>query len=138
METQIISENMEWETTTMRLFLDAASGILTIKAHENFKRAETLEEAEHNIKVGMAKAADCTKAILIEMPNHYVSAEVTRYYKNNTPNLPMALVANSFFKKMMGNFILSFDSPERPTRLFTNFESGKQWLLEILKLEQKG
>lgn len=130
-------KKLEWETTTMRLSLDMACGILTIKAHENFKRAETLEEAKHNIEMGIANAKADTKAILIEMPNHYVSAEVTRYYKNNTPNLPMALVANSFFKKMIGNFILSFDSPERPTRLFTDFESGKKWLLDVLEPQRK-
>jgi hypothetical protein len=123
---------MKWETTTMRLHFSEATGVLDIRPQENFNDFETVTHAKENIEEGLMRVGDAAKAIVVEMPNHYVNAEVTRYYRNNMPDMPIALVADSYFKRMIGNFILSLDTQGRPTKLFKSFDEAHNWIKEVL------
>jgi hypothetical protein len=112
----------------MNLEFDETLGVLFVDPYPDFSERERLEHAKENVESSLEKAGDNLCGILAVMPHHYISAEVTRYYKNNVPNVPIAMVAHSFFQKMMGNFLLSMASPARPTKLFTSKEEGLEWL----------
>lgn len=123
---------MKWHTTTMQLEFDETQGVLLVDPHPDFTGKETVENAEENIRTSVEYSGDKLTGILAVMPNHYISAEVTRYYKQHVPHVPIAMIAKSFFQKMMGNFLLSMAAPKRPTKLFTEKEEGLKWL-EIQK-----
>lgn len=130
---------MKWSTTSMEFFFDEESGILTITPPEGFSGPETMEHAQENLKQA-GLMGDELKGILAYLPNHYVNVKITRFYRQNAPNIPVALLleGESFFKKMMGNFFLSLDSGVRPTRIFTSEGEALEWLKEkMAKVEIK-
>lgn len=116
------------QTTTMAFHFIPSVGILIINPPEGFKGPETIDDAKENLVMGVELSDGNLKGILAEMPNHYVNAETSLYYKKNVPDVPIALVANSSFKVMMGNFMLSLAKPKRPTALFKNTADAFEWL----------
>lgn len=123
-------KQLNWTTTSMRLSFNEEKGLLIIRPHEGFRQAETLEHARENIEISLELVGSYAniKGILAFMPDHYINVEITRYYKQNVPNVPIAMVGDSFFKKMIGNFLMILNSPDRPIRLFTNEEEALLWL----------
>lgn len=103
-------------------------GILVISPPTDFNETETLEHAKENVEYGMTLVADQLRGILAYMPKHYVNAAATSYYKKNVPDVPVAMVAHSFFQRMIGNFMLSIESANRPVKLFATEEEARKWL----------
>ena len=116
----------------MVICFDPQKGILEIKPNEDFKGRESLEHAKENINTGFQMCGNNLKAVIAEMPSHYINAEVTLFYKKNVPNVPLAMIANSSFKVMIGNFLLSLGRPERPTALFKNHEDALEWVNQMI------
>ncbi len=118
---------MKWRTTTM-LFELQDNGILTINPTNDFTGPETLEHAIENIKSRDENSEDDLRAILAYLPRHYVNTAATNYYKQKAPDVPIALVGNSVFKTMMGNFMLKMMRPGRPMKLFLEEANAMTWL----------
>jgi hypothetical protein len=112
----------------MNLNFNQEEGILTITPHLDFKGPETIELARENKELVLDRLGNDLKGALVYMPPFYINAEVTKYYKETIPNIPLALIADSFFKKMLGNFLLRLTSPSRPMRLFSSEEEAEVWL----------
>lgn len=128
---------MKWETTSMRLFYDVLTDILYIHPQESYKGAERLEHAQENITSLNQKVGDTVKGVMVYLPGHYISAQVTLYYKNNVPEVPMALIENSSFKRMLGRMVLSVASARRPLKIFNNEEQAYSWLTAQMQIRQK-
>ncbi len=118
---------MKWRTTTM-LFEIQDNGILIINPVEDFKGPETLEHAMENVKSQNDNLGEEPKAILAYLPNHYINAAATTYYKEAASDVPLAMVGSSFFKRMIGNFLLKMGRPGRPVKLFSEAEDAMTWL----------
>lgn len=122
---------MRWHTESMQFEL-LENGIVVITPPEGFTGPETIQHASENIASRDAHAGDKLKAILAHLPNHYVNAEATAYYKKNAPDVPIALVGSSALKTMVGNFMLKLTRPGRPMKLFTEEDEAMTWLEENL------
>ncbi len=120
---------MKWTTESMLVELNE-SGLLIIAPPDNFKGPETLKHAEENIALFRKAMSDKVKGIMAFLPPHYVNTAATRYYRNNAPNVPIALIGDSFFKKMIGNFLLKIINTKRPVKLFTDEPEAWEWLKE--------
>ncbi len=118
---------MKWETQTMKVTYHLESDILYIYP-KKVNGPETLEQATENLETALLHVGETIKGLVAVMPNHYINAEVTRYYKTHIPNIPIALVADSFFKRMIGNFLLTLASPKRPTKLFSDEKEATAWV----------
>jgi uncharacterized protein YuzE len=124
---------MKWETTSMRLGYDNLTDILYIHPQESYEGAEKLEHAQENIASITEKVGDIVKGVMVFLPNHYINAEVTLYYKKNVPEVPMALIENSPFKRMLGRMVLSVASPKRPLKIFDNEDQAYEWLIKQIE-----
>lgn len=47
-----------------------------------------------------------------------------------------AIVITSLAQKIIANFYLKFNKPDKPTRIFTNLENGLNWVLEYIENEK--
>lgn len=119
---------MTRHTTTMTLHL-GEDGIITVTPTD-FTGSEELMHAKENFNAMFDIGLENIKGALANLPNHYISTKVTKFYKENVPMVPIALIGDSFFKKMLGNFLLVLASPMRPTKVFSNEEEAKIWLKE--------
>ncbi len=121
---------MQWFTASMNVELKE-DGILLIHPPTDFKGPETIEYARENIDLLRNEIGiDRVLGIIAHMPAHYVNAEASRHYRKNAPPVPTAMVADSFFTRMMGNFLLALNSRERPMKLFATEAEGRQWVRE--------
>jgi len=118
---------MKWATASMNLELDD-DGILYIVPPPDFEGPETLQHAEENIELLHSSIGKGVKGIHAIMPDHYVNVDATQHYRRHAPEVPCALVGNSFFKKMMGNFMLAISNTKRPIKMFNNEEEAMAWL----------
>jgi hypothetical protein len=63
------------------------------------------------------------------------NVEVLKYISKNE-NMPYskasAFVTNSISQKLLGNFYLKIQRPERPTRFFNNKQDANSWLKQYL------
>lgn len=124
---------MKWQTTTMDIEYNEGSGIVTIRPIPSFSGPETLEHAEENLNSIDDQIKDLVKGALAYLPDHYIDTKATRHYKDYASNIPIALVGASFFKKMIGNFVLAIAGPKRPMKLFTEEENALNWLNDKIK-----
>lgn len=53
--------------------------------------------------------------------------------KNNPYSVADGFVLSSIAQKIMANFYLKINKPERPTRFFNNEEQAKEWILQFPK-----
>lgn len=109
-------------------------GIIIIHPPKDFKGPETVEHAKENVELIKSKFGDRVNGILAFLPDHYVNVEATRFYKINGPNVPAALIGSSFFKNMIGKFLLSMKSEDKPMKIFSDREPAYQWLLSQIKM----
>lgn len=59
------------------------------------------------------------------------SKETRAYIANAKETKADALVINSLPLKILGNFYMKFDRPNRPTHLFTDVESAVAWVKSL-------
>ncbi len=112
----------------MHLDYNEEEDILTVRPVETFKGPETEIQSKENTDSVISRVGTTLKGCLAFLPSHYINARATRHYRNTLPDNPIALVGDSFFKKMIGNFLLSFADSKRPMKIFTNEEEALQWL----------
>lgn len=102
-------------------------GVFTLRFNPDFQNRITVAHAEENVQA-LSTFGNALKGFIAYMPDAYVCVAVVSYYKKNAPNIPMALVADSVFKRMIGSFMLKLGTQNRPVKLFTDDEEAIQWL----------
>lgn len=122
---------MEWQTTAMRITYQDP-GIVVVHPMADFSGPETLIHAQENLAV-IEKFDFELKGALFHLPPYYVNTEATRYYGKNAPHLPVSMVADSFVKKMLGNFLLKLITMKRPMKMFGTEEEAMAWLVNKIK-----
>lgn len=94
----------------------------------------TLEQAIENTKVNAELAGAKRRPFLIDMNQvKTMSSEARAYYAGPEPTksvTAVAIVTNSSVGKLVANFFLRLTTPLLPTRLFTDVEEAKKWLLD--------
>lgn len=123
---------MKWNTRAMQTELNE-EGIIIVHPMPDFKGPETLEIAKENLDSLKKEARDKLKGALFHLPPYYVNAEATIYYGKNSPQVPVALVGNTFIKVMVGKFLLSLMTSKRPIKIFNDEESALEWLRKKMK-----
>ena len=99
-----------------------------------------VEEAEENFKATLKITKGNRYAALIDA---CVAVQVTpeaRVYgadKERQENLiAQAIIVNSLANRLMGNFIIKFNKPKAPTKLFADYESALEWLRPLTAKEK--
>lgn len=123
---------MKWSTTAMQIELDDA-GIITVNPVEGFNGPETIEIAKENLASIEEVAKDKLKGAFFYLPPYYVNVEATRYYGKHAPHVPVVLVGDGIIKKMVGNFLLSLMTPNRPIKMFADPVEARTWLENKIK-----
>lgn len=122
------ASKLVWRTRTMNLEFDEDEGIIFVRRVDDFTGPETLEHAQENI-AQLPIFMDRLRGAILHMPDHYLTASVTRYYGKNTPNIPVGVVANNRFRKILGNFILGLANTARPMKMFDQEEEALSWVM---------
>ena len=93
----------------------------------------TLEHAIANTKVNSELAGSMRRPFLIDMSKvKTMSREAREFYAGSEPTksiTAVAIVTSSSVGKAVANFFLLLSTPSLPTRMFTNYEDAKEWLL---------
>lgn len=81
----------------------------------------------------MAQLQNCKKLpVLIISHSFSIPTEETRLFLAEKDSSPFAAaeayVIHSMAQKIIGNFYLKFNKPQRPTRLFNNKKDALEWL----------
>lgn len=107
---------------------------------EGVESVITATNAVHNVN-------NEPKAALMYMPTFYVKKDIVRGYASNraVEVVAVAIVANSFASKIIGNLLLTMRSRVlkltnekiEPSKVFMNEESAVNWLLDHLENVKK-
>lgn len=64
--------------------------------------------------------------------NPYLTTEARDYAATATPEFisAFAILANQLSMKLVGNFFINFHKPEQPTKIFTDEDEARKWLLK--------
>lgn len=118
---------------SMDFAFDEEQGLLIITPPHDFSGNENVYHAKENLRQGLKLTDGKLKGILAHLPEHYVNAEATSYYKNHVPHVPIAMYGASFFQKLVGKFMLRLTSQNRPIRLFSGQAEAEKWLKEEME-----
>jgi hypothetical protein len=98
----------------------------------------TLEHAIENTKINTRLAGSLQRPFLIDMSKvKSMSREAREYYAGPEPVKSITAVAiliNSSVGKAVANFFLLLTKPSLPTRMFTDYEEAKAWLLQYKRV----
>lgn len=96
------------------------------------KSLHSLEDAIENIEFTRNISAGIPRPLLIDITHiKSINREARELYANEGSIgrvKAVALVTQSAMSRIVGNFFLSFNKPEAPTKLFSNHASAKNWL----------
>lgn len=105
--------------------------IMMGKYHDNI--VIDLEIAKEIVRERIAIFGTEKRLALIELGNSITTTKEARDYlgsKDACVGLKkLAILAHSPISATLGNFYLKFSKPLEPTRIFTNKEAAKKWLL---------
>ena len=109
-------------------------GIIILQPPPGWKGPEDVSHAQENIKALRELIGDQVCGMLAFIPDAYVDAEATAYYKENRPgSVASALIAKTFLQKFLGNIFLRFKDHGANVRLFTDKEAAMTWLKTNIK-----
>jgi hypothetical protein len=93
-----------------------------------------IEDAKNTVNVIGKIHASGNWAVLVDIRKmKSLTKEARDYYGNNSimrESSGCALLTESFFSKMLGNFFIGFSKPEFPARIFNSREEAILWLKE--------
>lgn len=121
-----------WETKTMCFKFIEENGILIGRSNSSFKGSENVGQAQENLESMESNTGGAMKAAVIHVPEHYIPVAVTNIYKKSPFNVPIALVADTFFKRMQAKFLLALQRDSKPMRVFKDKEAALSWVSSIL------
>jgi hypothetical protein len=118
-------------TRTAKLTFDKEEGILYV---ELFPGNEiNIEDSIEHTKASQTLTEGALHCAFIKaLGNIDISSEARKHGSN--PEIQQNLIAqavlvNSLATRIAGNFYIRFNKPPKPTRIFTNAEDAKSWLL---------
>jgi hypothetical protein len=97
----------------------------------------TREMMEESVAVGRAMTSGRRYGLLVNLGKATSMTREARAYmsERNSPantNMAVALVTGSPVSRILGNFFIGFNRPQRPVRLFGSEGDAAQWLREII------
>lgn len=118
-------------TRTAKLTYSEEEGIVYI---ELFPGNEiSLEDSkEHNLATQKLTKGALHCAFIKALGNIDISSEARKYGSNPEVQknvIAQAVLVNSLATRIAGNFYIRFNKPPKPTRIFTNPEDAKSWLV---------
>ncbi len=110
---------------------------LLIKLKENIEI--DVEEATENYEAVLKLTKGQKYAVLIDarVPVQ-VSPEARKYGSNQERQkdlIAQAIIVNTLANRLIGNFIINFNKPFAPTKLFSDEETAMEWLKEQIVKE---
>ena len=121
-----------WETKTMCFEFIEENGILIGRSNSSFKGPENVGQAQENLESMKSNTGSAMKAAVIHVPEHYIPVAVTNIYKESPFNVPIALIADTFFKRMQAKFLLALQRDSKPMKVFKDKEAALSWVNSIL------
>ena len=112
---------------------EAQAGVLELHFEDRLKMS--LEQAQdyYESLCKMAEAQDENIFIYIDVSNiGGISVDARKYFAKavNPRSRACALLVGSGISRILGNFLVGFNKPPIPTRLFTDKQKALQWLFE--------
>ncbi len=118
-------------TRTAKITFNSQEGVLYVELFpgNEISIEDSIEHAEASQKLTNG-AIHC--AFIKALGNIDISSEARKHGSN--PEIQQNLIAqavlvNSLATRIAGNFYIRFNKPPKPTRIFTNPEDAKSWLL---------
>lgn len=118
-------------TRTAKISYNEAEGVVTIELYPG--NEISLEDSkEHNEATQQLTQGALHCAFIKALGNIDISSEARKFGSN--PDIQQNLIAqavlvNSLATRIAGNFYIRFNKPPKPTRIFTNADDAKSWLL---------
>jgi len=112
---------------------EGQAGVLELHFEDRLKMS--LEQAQdyYESLCKMAEARDENIYIYIDVSNiGGISVEARKYFAKavNPRSRACALLVGSGISRILGNFLVGFNKPPIPTRLFTDKQKALRWLFE--------
>lgn len=118
-------------TSSGHIWIDEDGIIIAVGSNHQL---HTLEHAIENTRVNAQLAAGIRRPFMIDMNKvKSMSREAREYYAGPEPEkimTAMAILTTSAVGKVVANFFLMLTKPPIPTRMFTNFDEARAWLLQ--------
>ncbi len=112
-------------------WLDEDGIIMAVGAPQEL---HTLEHAMENHEINMKLAGGIKRPFLIDMTRvKSMSNEARKFYAGPEPQkilTAVALLTQSNFGKLVANFFIGLAKPALPTRMFTDLQEARSWLLQ--------
>jgi hypothetical protein len=94
-------------------------------------------EAEESVAVGRGMVGTEPYAMLVDTGSirrmdRAARDCFTRHGAQDNPALGVAIVVRTPLARMIGNFFIGFNRPQRPVRLFTACDEAERWLTGLL------
>jgi hypothetical protein len=106
-----------------------------VVAVANAHDVHTLNDAQENVRVITQLVEDTPKPLLIDMSKvKSMSRDARMFYAGPEPPkviTAVAMVTNSNIGKLVANFFISLTTQSLPTKMFTEFDAAKQWLMQF-------
>jgi len=129
MKVKVIMKNKVIETTNAKVWL-REDGITQAVYEPNSR--DTLITAKENIAVNKKLHEGKKKPILIDYRNIKSQDKAARDYFASDEvaeiDSAIAILIDSGFSKVIGNFYMGLNKPKAPTKLFTSEENAIEWL----------
>jgi hypothetical protein len=125
-----IKEKIELEHTTITLYDNT---ILEIELNDNF--FYTIKEAsEINHVMNKLVVHGKMRALLLAGSYSDCDTETRMFISSDeicSKLIAMALVTRSIAQDILGNFIVAYDRPSKPAKVFRSKQKATKWILEI-------
>jgi hypothetical protein len=123
------THNTDGETRTSKLRVDS-EGIVRVTVKQNAEI--TLTDAKENVEASRRICGGRKVQVLVDMrPLRSMSREARQYMAGESTAevaKAQALLVDSGFSRIIGNFMLGLNKPPYPTKMFTSEKSALDWL----------
>ncbi|MCB9234436.1 MAG: STAS/SEC14 domain-containing protein [Bacteroidia bacterium] len=107
--------------------------IVEISGNPEWEGNITLENAQEFWPLFKEMVGDRIVGSLTFLSENYIDGDARDYLMTSEPVAKAtAIVADSFMKSMIGNFLMKVRKSEIPTRIFSDPEEARAWIRECL------
>jgi hypothetical protein len=100
------------------------------------ENVEIFVEDAISIKKAQEKISGTKSPLLIYVGKHATTNIETLKYLSKSTNMPYSsasgYIMTTLAQKILGNFYLKINKPERPTKIFNNKEEALNWIREYI------
>ena len=118
-------------TRTAKISFEKEEGILYVELFAG-NEIGIEDSMEHNKASQTLTGGVLHCAMIKALGNIDISSEARKYGSNPEVQINLsaqAVLVNSLATRIAGNFYIRFNKPPKPTKIFTNPEDAKSWLL---------